>query len=245
MRKLREYNYPSEIEYLAIPYSHDDESIRNFRANISDIIWADLCNNNRIIFAPISSCHHIATKYNMPKTWDFWKRIDEEFVKCSKRLLVVTLDGWETSTGVTAEIEIAIENNIPIEYIDPIPYIDKLINESSKITFDDYQTRCSLTDVGTSAQDVLSPGWLYYVLGITGECGELMEKIKKLFRDKKGIIDDEFKEMVIKESGDILWYMGRLLSQFNISFGDVAQTNITKLMSRMERGKLHGDGDNR
>ena len=111
--------------------------------------------------------------------------------------------------------------------------------------FRKYQIESRKTDVGTSAQDCLKPGWLYYALGISGEAGELTEKIKKLFRDKKGVIDQEFKESVIKEIGDILWYQARLLDQFEIDFGDVAKTNIEKLLDRMERNKLHGDGDNR
>lgn len=111
--------------------------------------------------------------------------------------------------------------------------------------FDEYQDRCELTDVGTSAQDCLKPGWLYYVLGIAGESGEACEKIKKLFRDKGGVIDDEFLDLFIKEMGDILWYIARLAAQFNIPLSVIADDNIKKLASRMERGKIHGDGDKR
>lgn len=111
--------------------------------------------------------------------------------------------------------------------------------------FREYQIQTRKTDVGTSAQDVLSPGWLYYALGVSGEAGELTEKIKKLFRDKQGIIDDEFKNHVIKEVGDILWYQARLLDSFSINFSDVAEHNIEKLFDRLRRGKLHGDGDDR
>ena len=114
-----------------------------------------------------------------------------------------------------------------------------------RLGFNDYQKECAKTDVGTAAQDCLKPGWLYYVLGIAGETGELMEKIKKLFRDKKGVIDDEFKKAVIKEMGDVLWYMARLASWFDIDFREVALENVRKLQSRKVRGKLHGDGDNR
>lgn len=115
----------SEIEYLAIPYSADDEEMMDFRAEISDIICADLMKQGRLIYAPISSCHHIAKKYGLPRNWEFWKKMDEEFVKVCKRLLVVTLDGWETSTGVTAECAIAGECFIPVEKIDPAPYIEQ------------------------------------------------------------------------------------------------------------------------
>lgn len=111
--------------------------------------------------------------------------------------------------------------------------------------FDEYQKECRKTDVGTAAQDCLNPGWLYYILGCNGEMGELTEKVKKLFRDKNGVIDKEFKDLLIKEMGDVQWYMARLADQFDIGFSHIAETNITKLLSRLERDKLHGDGDER
>ena len=111
--------------------------------------------------------------------------------------------------------------------------------------FNSYQKECRKTDVGTSAQDCLKPGWLYYVLGIAGESGELLEKIKKLFRDKNGVIDDEFKDMIIKEMGDVQWYMARFADQFDIDFNTIAKTNIKKLASRKARNKIHGNGDER
>jgi len=111
--------------------------------------------------------------------------------------------------------------------------------------FNEYQKECRKTDVGTAAQDCLEPGFLYYALGISGEAGEMTEKIKKLFRDKRGIIDDEFKMDLIKEIGDQMWYQARLLDQFDIPYEDVAKHNIAKLLDRLERNKLHGDGDDR
>ena len=98
--------------------------------------------------------------------------------------------------------------------------------------FDEYQKECAKTDVGTAAQDCLEPGWLYYAMGISGEAGELMEKIKKLFRDKQGIVDSEFKQDVIKEMGDVQWYMARLCSVFDIEFETIFTTNVEKLQSR-------------
>jgi NTP pyrophosphatase (non-canonical NTP hydrolase) len=111
--------------------------------------------------------------------------------------------------------------------------------------FDNYQRKCRKTDVGTAAQDCIYPGWLYYVLGLAGETGEACEKIKKLFRDNGGVVDDEFKDLLVKELGDVLWYMARLADQFDIDFSFVASSNLFKLNSRMDRDKLHGDGDNR
>jgi len=122
--------------------------------------------------------------------------------------------------------------------------IKKLIKDF-KMDFNHYQRECRKTDVGTAAQDCLSPGWLYYVLGIAGESGELLEKVKKLFRDKNGIVDDEFKDMIIKEMGDVQWYMARFADQFGIDFNTIAETNVKKLASRKARGKIHGEGDER
>ncbi len=113
----------SKIEYLATPYMHENPFIMDFRAAVSDIIAADLMRQGRVIFAPITMCHPLAIKYNLPKDWKFWGKFDDEFIKICSKLLVITLKGWKESTGVTAEIKLAKKYGIPIEYIDPEPYI--------------------------------------------------------------------------------------------------------------------------
>ena len=119
------------------------------------------------------------------------------------------------------------------------------IDGKKLITFNEYQGECVKTDVGTSAQDNLKPGWMYYVLGIGGETGELLEKVKKLFRDDYGEVTEERRKAIALEMGDILWYMARLCDHLGIKFDDVAFMNIEKLQSRQKREKLHGDGDER
>lgn len=115
-----------DIEYLGIPYSDDDESVMDFRAEISDAICADLMKQGKIIFAPISSAHHIAKKYGLPRDWAFWHKFDEEFVRVCKKMNVITLDGWKESTGLQAEIELAKKYGLEYEEIDPTPYIKEL-----------------------------------------------------------------------------------------------------------------------
>lgn len=87
--------------------------------------------------------------------------------------------------------------------------------------------------------------FIYPVIGLSGETGEVSEKIKKVIRDKNGIIDDETRDAIKKELGDVLWYVSQLATELNLSLDEIAEKNIEKLYSRMERGKLHGDGDNR
>ena len=116
-----------DLEYLGTPYSNGNDYLVNFRAEIIDMIATDLTNQGRAIYSPISSWHHIACKYTMPKTFEFWERMNLSFLKQCKRLLVVTLPGWETSVGLKGEIEFAEYNEIEVEHIDPQPYFEKLL----------------------------------------------------------------------------------------------------------------------
>ncbi|HUA13528.1 MAG TPA: nucleoside triphosphate pyrophosphohydrolase family protein [Candidatus Sulfotelmatobacter sp.] len=110
------------------------------------------------------------------------------------------------------------------------------------MTFEEYQKR-ALTTVITK-QDKFKDT-LHWVLGINGEAGEVAEKIKKIIRDKDGVISEEDKKEITKELGDVLWYIAVLAHQLGYKLDDVAETNLNKLASRKKRGVLTGDGDNR
>ena len=86
---------------------------------------------------------------------------------------------------------------------------------------------------------------IYPALGLVNEAGEVAGKIKKVFRDKDGQISEETREALKAELGDVLWYIAQVATELNLSLNDIAQHNITKLYDRLERGKIHGDGDNR
>ncbi|MCD5384381.1 MAG: nucleoside triphosphate pyrophosphohydrolase family protein [Candidatus Pacebacteria bacterium] len=85
----------------------------------------------------------------------------------------------------------------------------------------------------------------YFALGVAGESGEVADKIKKIFRDKDGIMSDEDKKEVAKEMGDVLWYLSQLAQYIGKDFAEIAQMNLDKLKDRQERGTLSGSGDNR
>lgn len=109
------------------------------------------------------------------------------------------------------------------------------------MNFEEYQKLSRQTAIYSD----MGKNYIYPALGLAGETGEVIEKIKKLMRDKDKIIDDNFKSDISKEMGDVLWYLSQLASEFNLSLDDIASLNIEKLLSRKERGKLHGDGDDR
>lgn len=87
--------------------------------------------------------------------------------------------------------------------------------------------------------------FVFPTLGLAGESGEVAEKVKKIFRDNNGVVDEKIKETIQKELGDVLWYISQIASEFGLSLDKIASENIKKLSSRKNRGTLHGNGDNK
>lgn len=105
--------------------------------------------------------------------------------------------------------------------------------------FKEYQEKSRVT----ARYPDMGKNYIYPTIGLAGETGEVSEKIKKVIRDKEGVIDDETRELIKKELGDVLWYVAQLATELGLSLDDVAEHNIQKLYDRMERGKLKGSGD--
>lgn len=87
--------------------------------------------------------------------------------------------------------------------------------------------------------------FVYPILGLTGETGEVAEKIKKIFRDEGGVVSNERKEELKKELGDVLWYLSQLAKDLDLTLEEVAQKNLDKLQKRQNLGMISGSGDNR
>ncbi|MHC4607813.1 MAG: nucleoside triphosphate pyrophosphohydrolase family protein [Planctomycetota bacterium] len=109
------------------------------------------------------------------------------------------------------------------------------------MTFDEYQKRSRKTAIYPDS----GRNFVYPTLGLAGEAGEVSEKIKKVLRDRKGDVDDDTRRTISKELGDVLWYVSQLASELNLSLETIASENIEKLYSRMDRGRLSGEGDDR
>lgn len=86
---------------------------------------------------------------------------------------------------------------------------------------------------------------VYPTLGLVNEAGELAGKVKKIFRDKGGVIGDAEREALKYELGDVLWYLAQICTELDLSLQEVAEANLTKLFSRLERGTIAGEGDHR
>ena len=109
------------------------------------------------------------------------------------------------------------------------------------MNFTEYQTKSRRT----ARYPSIGHPVIYPTLGLTNEAGEVAGKIKKIFRDKNGVIGEEERAALKGELGDVLWYLAQVCTELNLSLDEVAEHNIAKLYDRMERGKISGDGDNR
>lgn len=113
------------------------------------------------------------------------------------------------------------------------------------MNLDEYSKKAIATLTDNYAHGDVTAQMMGQVLGLAGESGEVLEKFKKILRDKSGIITEDDKKEIVKELGDILWYVNAVSHLLGYELEDVAQANIEKLASRRDRGMLHGSGDNR
>src|SRR5687768_15246844 len=86
---------------------------------------------------------------------------------------------------------------------------------------------------------------VYPTLGLVNEAGELAGKVKKIFRDKNGVVSDDDRQALKYELGDVLWYMAQIATELDLDLQEIAEANIEKLFSRLERGQIKGEGDYR
>ena len=111
----------------------------------------------------------------------------------------------------------------------------------SSITAADYQARACETAIFPKHRATE-----YLTLGLTGEAGEIANKVKKFIRD--GATKDEYLAKRIEigyEIGDVLWYCAVLAEELEMNLGHIMEKNLEKLADRKKRGTLSGSGDNR
>ena len=116
-----------------------------------------------------------------------------------------------------------------------------MIDDGLPMTFYEYELVFDKTaiypDVGNNI--------IYPAFGLCGESGEIAEKLKKIIRDKDGEMGEDDIIELRKELGDVLWYLSAMAHELGTTLEEVAEINREKLLSRLDRGKLQGSGDNR
>ena len=107
------------------------------------------------------------------------------------------------------------------------------------MNFNDYQDQANDTAIYPNESRLVYPA-----LGLTGEAGEVADKIKKIIRDKR-TLDVQERIEIAKEVGDVLWYVAAMARDLGIDMDTMAQMNLEKLRDRAMRGVVGGSGDAR
>ena len=117
--------------------------------------------------------------------------------------------------------------------------LDKYLNFVDGVTSDpskDYQsfiTSLELLDKQGSNINRLTTA----AVGISAEGGEFMEIVKKMVFQGKPWNDDNREHLII-ELGDVLWYVAQACMALDVSFDEVVATNVEKLKKRYPGGEF-------
>jgi NTP pyrophosphatase (non-canonical NTP hydrolase) len=111
------------------------------------------------------------------------------------------------------------------------------------VDFTHYQIEAAKTDRHPGENDVAIQ---IPMLGLAGEVGTLLSQYKKYLRD--GDAHQLFKDKIVEELGDILWYASNVATKFHIDLADVARRNLAKTVGRWgepDEGSRHKFFDDR
>ena len=86
---------------------------------------------------------------------------------------------------------------------------------------------------GANIERLLTAG-----VGINAEGGEFLEIIKKMVFQGKPWNEDNREHLII-ELGDVMWYVAQATMALDISFDEVIETNVNKLKKRYPGGEFN------
>lgn len=108
-----------QLFYIASPRTHPVREVIDDRVAQVHEYTHYLLLQGIHAFSPIVHNHTFSNAGYLTK-WDDWKDFDSQMLARCDALVVLCLDGWEGSVGVSAEIKLADELGIPISYVSPV-----------------------------------------------------------------------------------------------------------------------------
>lgn len=96
--------------------------------------------------------------------------------------------------------------------------------------FEEYQIKSKQLAIRPELLDNIQ----YLAIGLGGESGEVLNELKKMMRDNDGYINQDAREKIKLELGDVLWYITQLASRFDLNMSNIAEENIKKLEEMMK-----------
>lgn len=90
--------------YLATPYSHPSDSVKDVRYHQIEKFTLDRVKNGYYIFSPILMYHHAHMRNLCAGDAETWRAYNEDFMRKADMMWVLKMEGWKTSKGVQSEI---------------------------------------------------------------------------------------------------------------------------------------------
>ena len=113
-----------------------------------------------------------------------------------------------------------------------VEFVDEVTSDASKDFVYLYDRLVELASKGANLERLLTAG-----VGINAEGGEFLEIIKKMVFQGKPWNDDNREHLII-ELGDVMWYVAQACNALGVSFDDVISTNVNKLLKRYPGGEF-------
>ena len=123
-------------------------------------------------------------------------------------------------------------------------FVDAVTSDSSKDFVSLADRLGELDREGANIERLTTAG-----VGLAAESGEFLEIVKKMVFQGKPWNDDNREHLII-ELGDVMWYVANACKALDISFDDVIRRNVTKLEKRypggsfsVEKSEVRAKGD--
>lgn len=88
--------------------------------------------------------------------------------------------------------------------------------------------------------DLIEEQFLHAAVGLAGESGELLDKVKKVYWQRHPLNDKWF-EAAVLELGDILFYLQFMCNNLGVTLDDIRDRNVVKLTARYKNKKFTVD----
>lgn len=105
------------LVYLSAPYSAIENKAELMRIITHAAGAYMLANKGAHVVTPLYNHFLLGMFPEMGHDYEFWKSYSLDLLRRCDKLVVLKIPGWQKSTGVTDEIRIASELQLPIEYL--------------------------------------------------------------------------------------------------------------------------------
>lgn len=224
---------PTPFIYLGTPYTHPDLMVQDERYSIALQMTYYFLKKGYLVYCALAH-NNLFNAMGYTGDWEHWQNHNHQMlIRCNK-LLVLELNGWETSQGLKAEIRIAKEHHIPIEHIS-----EKEIQSIIKTLPNPSSYDLVIDNLNRKVKHLIeSRGWLKVntpknvVASLMVEAAELAEHFTWLTDEQSYNLSPQIKEDVKDEIADVLINILNICDVLDINLIEATYKKIEKIKER-------------